>query len=110
MLSQVLCLRDRARARKKSSVSCVFSSCKILLCEFEITADICVYYASTIFTFADCLGNESGSNVDWMLLNVVSLSDHAFHGLMLTTREHVNLAIRMLTESRQFGLAAFPFL
>jgi len=48
-----------------------------------------VYYASTIFTFADCLGYESGSNV-------VSLNDHVSHGLMLTVREHVN-AIRMLT-------------
>ena len=37
------------------------------------------------------VGNESGSNV-------VSLSDHVFHGLLLTAREHVNLAIRMLTE------------
>jgi len=55
-----------------------------MLCEFEITANICVYNASTIFTFADWLGNESGSHV-------VSLSDHVFHGLMLTAREHVNL-------------------
>ena len=69
----------------------MFSSCEILLCEFEITANICVYYASTIFTFANCLGNESGSNV-------VSLRDHVFHGLMLTTIEHVNMAIHMLTE------------
>ena len=38
------------------------------------------------FCFADCLGYESGSTV-------VSLSDHVFHGLMLTTRKHVNLAV-----------------
>jgi len=76
----------------------VFS--KILLFEFEITANICVYYASTMSPFARCLGNESGSNV-------VSLSDHVFHGLMLTTREHVKLAIRMLTE-KAVGTGGFP--
>ena len=67
------------------------SSCKTLVCEFEITSNIGVYYASTILTFADCLDYESGSNG-------VSLSDHVFHGLMLTIREHVNLANRMLKE------------